>query len=172
MAESVATPFVIHGARDAVAGGLTHVNQQVKSIEQAVAENPGLAFDLAKTLVESVCRAVLGERNIAFSEDDDLPKLFKTASLHLPPVDRALERDPTGVPRATRVEAGTGADVSQFTESDVEQAALAWLETPPGRSRTGPRSLPASPAPGEMTRGRSPTATASSLHLAAVNSSI
>jgi hypothetical protein len=74
----------MHGARDAIAGGLTHVDQQVKSIEQAVVENPSLAFDLAKTLVESVCRAVLGERNIAFSEDDDLPKLFKTASRHLP----------------------------------------------------------------------------------------
>jgi hypothetical protein len=84
MADSLATPFVMHGARDAVAGGLRHVEQQVKSIEQAVAENPGLAFDLAKTLVESVCRAVLGERKITFSEDDDLPKLFKTASLHLP----------------------------------------------------------------------------------------
>ena len=84
MAESLATRFVMHGARDAVAGGLTHVEQQVKSIEQAVVENPGLAFDLARTLVESVCRAVLGERNITFSEDDDLPKLFKTASQHLP----------------------------------------------------------------------------------------
>jgi hypothetical protein len=84
MAELLTMPFVMHGARDAVAGGLTHVEQQVKSIEQAVVENPGLAFDLAKTLIESVCRAVLGERNIAFSEDDDLPKLFKTASQSLP----------------------------------------------------------------------------------------
>lgn len=84
MGESLATPFVMHGARDAVAGGLTHVEEQVKSIEQAIAENPGLAFDLARTLVESVCRAVLDERNIRFSEHDDLPKLFKTASLHLP----------------------------------------------------------------------------------------
>jgi Abortive infection C-terminus len=84
MAEALTTPFVMHGTRDAVAGGLTHVDQQVKGIEQAVIENPGLAFDLAKTLVESVCRAVLGERNITFSEEDDLPKLFKTASQHLP----------------------------------------------------------------------------------------
>jgi len=84
MAEALTAPFVMHGARDAIAGGLTHVEQQVKSIEQAVAENPGLTFDLAKTLIESVCRAVLGDRNIAYSEDDDLPKLFKTASQHLP----------------------------------------------------------------------------------------
>lgn len=84
MADAFAVPFVMHGARDAIASGLTHVEQQVKSIEQAVVENPGLAFDLSKTLVESVCRAVLGERNIACSEDDDLPKLFKTASQSLP----------------------------------------------------------------------------------------
>lgn len=84
MAEALTTPFVMHGARDAIAGGLTHVEQQVKSIELAVVENPGLAFDLAKTLVESACRTILGERNVGFSENDDLPKLFKTASNHLP----------------------------------------------------------------------------------------
>jgi hypothetical protein len=84
MAETPVTPFVMHGARDAIASGLTHVEQQVRSIEQAVTENPGLAFDLAKTLIESVCRAVLGERRIAYSEDDDLPKLFKTVSQSLP----------------------------------------------------------------------------------------
>ena len=84
MAEALTAPFAMHGARDAIAGGLTHVEQQVKSIEQAVVENPGLAFDLAKTLVESVCRAVLSERAIAHAEDDDLPKLFKAATNHLP----------------------------------------------------------------------------------------
>ena len=84
MAEVMPSPFVMHGARDAIAGGLAHVEQQVKSIEQAVVENPGLAFDLAKTLVESVCRAVLSERAIAHTEDDDLPKLFKTTASHLP----------------------------------------------------------------------------------------
>jgi hypothetical protein len=84
MAETSTAPFVMHGARDAIASGLAHIEQQVASIELAVVENPGLAFDLAKTLIESVCRMVLGERNIAYSEDDDLPKLFKTASQNLP----------------------------------------------------------------------------------------
>ncbi len=84
MAEALTPPFVMHGSRDAIAGGLTHVEQQVKTIEQAVSENPSLAFDLAKTLVESACRAVLGDRQVAYSEDDDLPKLFKTVSQHLP----------------------------------------------------------------------------------------
>jgi hypothetical protein len=77
-------PFVMHGARDAITGGLVHIEQQVKSIEQAVADNPGLAFDLAKTLIESVCRTVLGERSVAFAEEDDLPKLFRIVTQHLP----------------------------------------------------------------------------------------
>jgi len=84
VAEAGTPPFVMHGARDAVACGLVHIEQQVHALDLAVAENPGLAFDLAKTLVESVCRAVLGERSIAFDEADDLPRLFKMASKHLP----------------------------------------------------------------------------------------
>lgn len=84
MAEVMTSPFVMHGARDAMVRGLVHIEQQVQALEQAVAENPGLAFDLAKTLVESVCRAVLDERSIPFDEADDLPKLFRTVSTHLP----------------------------------------------------------------------------------------
>src|SRR5437867_1271253 len=84
MADALTTYFVMHGARDAIAHGLSHVEEQVKGIEQAVIENPALAFDLARTLVESACRTILGERKVAFSEDDDLPKLFKAASNHLP----------------------------------------------------------------------------------------
>jgi hypothetical protein len=84
MAEVMMSPFVMDSARDAVSRGLVHIAQQVPALKSAVAENPGLAFDLAKTLVESVCRAVLGERSIAFSETDELPKLFKAASTHLP----------------------------------------------------------------------------------------
>lgn len=84
MAETATAPFVMHGARDAMAAGLAHIEEQVKGIEQAVVENPGLAFDLAKTLVESTCRAVLGERSVAYAATDDLPKLFRSATQHLP----------------------------------------------------------------------------------------
>jgi len=77
-------PFVMHGARDAMSAGLAHIEEQVKGIEQAVVENLGLAFDLAKTLVESTCRAVLGERSVAYAATDDLPKLFKSATQNLP----------------------------------------------------------------------------------------
>lgn len=93
-----ASPFVMHGARDALAAGLAHIEEQVRSIEQAVVENPALAFDLARTLIETVCRTILTERKIAHSEDDDLPKLFKVVSTRtpfLPPTasDAAATRD-------------------------------------------------------------------------------
>ena len=79
-----ATGFVMRGARDAMAGGLAHIEEHVKGIEQAVVENPGLAFDLAKTLIESTCRTVLTERSVGYAKTDDLPKLFKSAIQHLP----------------------------------------------------------------------------------------
>lgn len=85
--------FVMHGARAAMAGGLSHIEEQVKGIERAVVENPGLAFDLAKTVVESTCRTILTDRKIAFGSDDDLPRLFKAVTTNLPmlPVAAASE---------------------------------------------------------------------------------
>jgi Abortive infection C-terminus len=82
--EPTAIDFVMHGARTAMAGGLSHIEEQVKGIERAVTENPGLAFDLAKTVVESACRTILTERKIAFGLDDDLPRLFKNVTMNLP----------------------------------------------------------------------------------------
>ncbi len=84
MAELRTAPFVMHSARDAMAAGLTHIEAQVKGIEQAVVENPSLVFDLAKTLIESTCRTVLGDRSIAYADTDDLPDLFRSVSRHLP----------------------------------------------------------------------------------------
>ena len=40
--------FVMHGARAAVAGGMSHIEEQVKALELSVVGNTGLAFDLAR----------------------------------------------------------------------------------------------------------------------------
>ena len=74
----------MRGARRAVSQGLQHIEAQVEAIEDAVASNPGLAFDLAKTLVESVCRTILTERGGSWAERDDLPRLFKEVRNNLP----------------------------------------------------------------------------------------
>ena len=76
--------FVMQGARAAIADGLLHIEEQVKALEQAVTDNPGLAFDLAKTLIESACRTILTERRIPFDKDDNLPKLYKVATQMIP----------------------------------------------------------------------------------------
>lgn len=81
---SLVNDFRMHGAREAMASGMIHIEEQIKGLELSITENPGLAFDLAKTLVESTCKTILSERKISFSPDDDLPKLFKMVSKHLP----------------------------------------------------------------------------------------
>lgn len=83
----------MHGARDAVAQGWTHIEEQVRAIEGAVLENPSLAFDLAKTLVESVCKTILNERAVVFDKDDDMQVLFKLTKQNLPmlPTDATAE---------------------------------------------------------------------------------
>ncbi len=83
MAEPSNADFVMHGAREAMEGSLAHIEQQVKAIEEAVAKNPSLTFDLAKTLIESMCKAVLDEHSVDYSKNDDLPKLFKLATRKL-----------------------------------------------------------------------------------------
>lgn len=85
--------FVMHGARAAVAGGMLHIEEQVKALELAVAQNTGLAFDLAKTLVESACKTIITERGRVFDKDDDLPKLFKTVSSCVPFLPVAIAAD-------------------------------------------------------------------------------
>ena len=91
----MANDFTMHSARAAMTGGLSHIKEQTKAIERAVMENPGLAFDLAKTLVESTCKTILIERKISFDSDDDLPKLFRTVTTHLPllPVSASSEAE-------------------------------------------------------------------------------
>ena len=62
--DALAASFVMHGSRAAMAAGLVHIEEQVIGIELAVNDKPGLAFDLAKTLIESACRTILRERSV------------------------------------------------------------------------------------------------------------
>ncbi len=95
--------FVMHGAREAVASGAVHIEEQVTALEQAVTENPGLAFDLAKTIVESTCKAILSDRQATYDNRWDLPRLVKETCgrLQLVPVNLAAEGDVTESVRKT-----------------------------------------------------------------------
>lgn len=74
----------MHGAREAWAGGISHIEEHIKGIEQAVTDNTGFAFDLAKSLIESTCKTILSERGPGFDKNDDLPKLFRSAIKQIP----------------------------------------------------------------------------------------
>ena len=76
--------FVMHGARSAIAGGLSHIEEQVKALELAISENAGQVFDLAKALIESTCKTIIKDRGGNYEKTDGLPSLFKTATQILP----------------------------------------------------------------------------------------
>ena len=77
-----ATPrqrFVMVGIRAAVLDGPTAeaIEQQIHAIENALLSVPDFAFDLSKTLVESVCKTVLADIGQAADPKWDAPKLLK-----------------------------------------------------------------------------------------------
>jgi hypothetical protein len=45
--------------------------------------DPDGAITAAKTLLETVCKHILDEAGEAYGENDDLPKLYKAAAVHL-----------------------------------------------------------------------------------------
>ncbi len=86
--------FVMHGARAAVAGGMVHIQKQTEALESAIGKNSGLVFDLAKTLIESVCKNIISQRGEVFGKNDDMPRLFKIARscVSFLPVDLADDK--------------------------------------------------------------------------------
>ena len=84
MAASGSNSFTMVSTRAAIATGLTHVERQVSALESAIDENAGLVFDLSRALVESACRTILADRNVAFQTADDLPQLFRSVTNSIP----------------------------------------------------------------------------------------
>ena len=74
----------MQSCRSAIASGLDHIARHVSALEDAISREPGLAFDLSKVLVESVCKKLLTDIGIPFTDDDDLPKLYKTVTTNVP----------------------------------------------------------------------------------------
>lgn len=91
--ERGAINFVLHGAREVLDARAAHIEQQIVALEQAVATNPGLAFDLAKSLLESTCKTVLAECKAGYDSAWELPRLLKETLTHLRLVPIALVGD-------------------------------------------------------------------------------
>ena len=99
--------FEMHSARDAMVGGLGHLEEQIVAVERSVREDSGFVFDLSRSLIESACKSILAERSISYNSKDDLPKLFRTLTQQVPllpasesqatDVRRSLERTVQGL---------------------------------------------------------------------------
>ena len=87
MAEALTTraPFQMVGARAAVLDGpiAESIEQQIHAIENALESVPDFAFDLSKTLVESVCKTVLADIGQPADKNWDAPRLLKETTSRL-----------------------------------------------------------------------------------------
>lgn len=81
MSSNMAQPFAMTGCREVIKAwdGAVQVELLVKEIERAVTENPSLVFDLARALVECICKTILHDRGVTLERNPDLPALFTLA---------------------------------------------------------------------------------------------
>ena len=77
--------FLMVSTRAAVLEGPTAeaIEQQIHAIENALLSVPDFAFDLSKTLVESVCKTVLADIGQPADPNWDAPKLLKETTNRL-----------------------------------------------------------------------------------------
>ena len=91
MVESSTSRFQMVGARSAILEGpiTESIEQQIETIENALESIPDFAFDLSKTLVESVCKTVLADIGQPADPKWDAPKLLRetTNRLNLLPLN-------------------------------------------------------------------------------------
>ena len=71
--------FQMAGARGILerAGGAIQIRQQVEAIEEAIHDRPAMVFDLAKALVETICKTILDELGVGYDNNSDAPKLLR-----------------------------------------------------------------------------------------------
>ncbi len=83
-------------AREALAGtDPSYVAQQITRIEAAIVNDPSLAIGTAKELVETCCKTILTQRNVAFSKTADIPELVKLTA-------KELELTPNDIPEKAK----------------------------------------------------------------------
>ena len=81
---------------DAVASfDLPELHRQIQRMQTAVEDDPSLAIGTAKELVESVCKTILEQRQIAFEDDADIGQLVKETR-------KALGLIPESIPNSAK----------------------------------------------------------------------
>lgn len=77
--------FQMSGCRGAILSGpvAESIEQQIRAIESALESVPDFAFDLSKTLVESVCKTVLADIGHPADPNWDCPRIVKETTNRL-----------------------------------------------------------------------------------------
>ena len=85
MAEFSTPRFQMVGTRSAILEGpiAESIELQIEAIENALESVPDFAFDLSKTLVESVCKTVLADIGQPANPKWNTPKLVRETTSHL-----------------------------------------------------------------------------------------
>ena len=138
--------FQMVGARAAVLDGsiAEAIEQQIHAIENALASVPDFAFDLSKTLVESVCKTVLADIGQPADPNWDAPKLLRETTNRL----ALLPRNHPDPAKARDSVEKTVRDCSRPSRACANSAtATAWpptvaMASPPGLISGRPRSPP------------------------------
>lgn len=96
---TAAVRFQMVGARANILDGpvVELIDQQVRAIEDAIERVPDFAFDLAKTLVESVCKTILEDIGRPADPAWDAPRVMKETTTF-------LAMFPPGNPNAAKVQ--------------------------------------------------------------------
>jgi len=74
---------------------LPELHRQIHRMQAAVEDDPALAIGTAKELVESVCKTILEQRQLAFADDADIGQLVKEAR-------KALGLIPESIPNSAK----------------------------------------------------------------------
>ena len=86
----------LQGIADTVAKfDAPELHRQIERMQSAVEDDPGLAIGTAKELLETTCKTILEQREVPFSENDDLSKLVKETR-------KALGLVPDNIPNSTK----------------------------------------------------------------------
>ena len=86
--------FVMYGAREILEKDAVYFEQQIVTIEKAIIDTPGLAIDLAYTLVDTSCKTILRERTHAFGTDWTLQQILRE-TLNVIPIISQEVANPT-----------------------------------------------------------------------------
>lgn len=90
MPNSPDAKFQMVGARAAILSGpvAETIEKTIEAIENAIERVPDFAFDLSKTLIESVCKTVLADIGQPADPNWECPKLLKETTNRLPMLPR------------------------------------------------------------------------------------